>query len=59
MSNSLDNKLYCSQCNEWIIPVESVTAIFVRQRWWCAKHATIHQDGKPIVDFPSTGMLGR
>ena len=59
MEDELDNKLYCSQCDEWIIPVEGVTVIFARQRWWCAKHATIHhwENGKPIVDFPSTGML--
>ena len=53
------DKLYCHECKEWIIPVDGVTVVFARQRWWCAKHADIlrWENGHPIVEFPSRGML--
>lgn len=51
-------RLYCEQCNEWIVLIEGVMAIYDRGYWWCAKHAQVSfRDGKPYVDFPSNGKL--
>ena len=53
------NRMYCADCNEWIIPVDGVTAIYDRGYWWCAKHVDMAywKDGKPVVSFPSRGQL--
>lgn len=52
-------RMYCEQCDEWIVPLEGVTALFQMGCWWCAKHCNIlcYNNGKPIVDFPSDGKL--
>lgn len=51
-------RLYCDQCEDWITPVEGVTATYQRGEWWCAKHASCTwADGKPTVDEASKGKL--
>lgn len=52
-------KLYCSDCQQWIRPVEGVTALFDRGYWWCAKCCRIAywSKGRAVIDFPSPGKL--
>lgn len=52
------SQLTCNTCNETIILVEGVTAIFSRGYWWHTKCCDFDfEDGKPIVEFLSKGKL--
>ena len=48
----------CSTCNEHVIPVDGVSAIWDRGYWWHASCCSVvFVNGKPHVDFPSNGQL--
>ena len=48
----------CSTCNEHVIPIDGVSAIWDRGYWWHASCCSfVFVDGKPYVDFPSNGLL--
>lgn len=52
------DRLYCVECDEWIIPVEGVTTLEDGGYLWCVRHAVVRYfDGEPIVVEWTPGKL--